>query len=162
MHYNTLYTWLEGKFWVSFPSAAPQGMSKKAFTPLYWGRGHTNSTMFGLIRMKLNSALLPKTMSQQPALPRVSRFHSSKKHPRNHRGLNGFNFALFSRVQSYNYLTPCQRCPFTQGSHTGQDNNDNDGVFGHILTLKVKLCPVSQWLIERKGKCLAALELLMN
>ena len=49
-----------------------------------------------------------------------------------------------------------------QRSHMGQDNNDNDGVLGHILALKVKLRPVSQWLIERKGKCLAALELLAN
>lgn len=143
MPYNIVYTLLEGKFWVSFLSAAPQEMCKKAFTPSYQGREHTNSTVFGLVRLKFNSSLLPRTVSQQPALPHPSRFHSSKKHPRNHRGLNSFNFALFSGVQSYNYLTPRQRWPLTPGFCTGQDNSDNDGGFGHILTLKVKLCPVS-------------------
>lgn len=152
MHYNIIYTWLEGKIWVSFSSAAPQEMSKKAFTPSYWGREHTNSTMFGLVRPKLNSAFLPKTMLQHVTwFPHVSRFHSSKKHPRNHRGLNGFNSALFNGIQSYNYLTPRQRCPLTQRSHMGRDNDDNDGFFGHILTLKVKLCPMSQWLTEAKA-----------
>lgn len=53
----TLYRWLKGKFWALFPSDAPQGMSKKAFTLLYRGRAHTNSTVFGLDRMKLNPVL---------------------------------------------------------------------------------------------------------
>lgn len=38
MHYYIHYTRLEGKFWVPFPSTAPQGLSKKAFAQPYWGR----------------------------------------------------------------------------------------------------------------------------
>lgn len=152
MHYKFLCTWLEGRFWMSFPSAATPRMAKKDFTPSYWGREHTHNTMFGLVRLKLNSALLPKTMSQQPALPHVSRFPSSKNHPRNR--LNDFNFSLFTGAQSYNYLTP------GLDSHLGKstyprlphrwDNSDSDGVLGCILTLKMKPSPVT--LIDRKKR----------
>jgi len=152
---------MEGKFWASFPSAASQVKSKKAFTPSYWGREHTNSTMFGLFRLKLNSALLPKTMSQQPIPPCVSSFYSSKNHHRNHHGLNGLNFALLSGVQSYNYLTPHQQHPLTQHSCEGWDNNDNYFFWPYSYT-ECETMPCASVIDRSKGKCLAALELLMN
>lgn len=59
-------------------------------------------------------------MSQQPTLLHVSKFHSSKKHPRNHDVPNGFNFALFGGAQPYNYLTSCQRCLLTSAHTRGR------------------------------------------
>lgn len=114
----------------------------------------------GQAEIKFNPSSENRVPTASPSL--CEQVSLSKKHPRNHHGLNGFNFALFSGIQSYNYLTSCQQCPLTQGYHTGWDNNDNDGCSGHILTLKVELCLVSQWFIERKGKGLAVFELLMN
>lgn len=144
-----LYRWLKGKFWALFPSDAPQGMSKKAFTLLYRGRAHTNSTMFGLARMKLNPVLLAQNHVPAYFLMWVGFTQA--------RSILETTMAWMVSILHYSVeFSPIIIWLLASNVHL-HDTHTRGGItmaimlfFGHVHTLKVILFCVSQWLIKKQ------------